>query len=132
MARLACPHCGNDRLWSDEVTSIMYPVILTRVTGDCTCRNTGELKTHDAGCPVPTGQGIEVEYTGESYDVMDEGTEYRGDIWCRSCGSQFTEDQLVEEFDEQAHHAAHHAPGDVCPGYEGSVGDPDVPTECQR
>lgn len=72
--KLVCPTCGSDRLWSDEVASVMYPVTLTR---------------NEDG-------SVEVDYTGDGYEVMDEGTEYDGDIWCRSCGSQFEETQLRE------------------------------------
>jgi hypothetical protein len=71
---LACPHCGETRLWSDEPTTIMYPAVFTR---------------DDAGDVTP-------DYTGDSYDVMDEGTEYVGNIWCRSCGTQLAESDLVE------------------------------------
>ena len=30
------------------------------------------------------------------------------------------------------HDDQYHAPADVCPGYEGSIGDPNVPEACQR
>jgi ribosomal protein S27AE len=74
--RLACPRCGSgDNLWSDEAASIMYPVRLTREAGDTTA---------------------DVEYTGESYEVQDEGTVYVGDIWCRNCGIQLTEHDLID------------------------------------
>lgn len=73
---LACPHCGNTRLWSDEAASIMYPV---------------ELSRNDEGAVV-------VDYPGDGYEVMDEGTEYVADIWCRGgCGAQLTEGELVPQ-----------------------------------
>lgn len=66
---LACPHCGHgESLWSDEPASIMYTIKMYR-----------------------DGDGIEVEYTGAGHEAQDEGTEYVGDIWCRSCGTQLTE-----------------------------------------
>ncbi len=71
---MVCPHCGNDNLWSDEPASIMYTVRFTR-------DEDGE---------------VQMEYTGDGYEAQDEGAVYVGDIWCRSCGSQLTEDQLVE------------------------------------
>lgn len=81
MTRLVCPRCkSGDSLWSDEVASIMYPVRLTRESVDA---------------------AVEVEYTGESYSVMDEGTVYSGDIWCRDCGSQIGEEDLVPEEEEE-------------------------------
>lgn len=73
MTRLACP-CGSTRLRSDEVASILYPVTLTRAADGA----------------------VEVDYPGvEGYEVVDEGTVYVGDLWCRDCGKQITEDQLV-------------------------------------
>jgi len=70
---LACPHCGSDRLRSDEVATIGYPVAMFR---------------DESG-------NVDVEYTGEEYDTFDEGTVYSGDIWCRDCGDQLTESDLV-------------------------------------
>lgn len=72
--QLACRECGSTRLRSDEVAAIGYPVNLFR---------------NDAG-------EVEVDYTGESYEVWDEGTVYSGDIWCRDCGHQHTESDLME------------------------------------
>lgn len=72
---LCCPHCTSTRLRSDETAQIGYPVLLT-------------LSDHG---------GIEVEYTGESYDVWDEGTTYEGDIWCRDCGAQVSPQSLVTD-----------------------------------
>lgn len=72
--RLACPQCGNTALWSDEPASIMYSVVLRR---------------------NPQG-AVAVEYDGIGYEPQDEGTEYVGDIWCRACGSQWAEADLVE------------------------------------
>ena len=71
---LACPRCGNTDLWSDEPASIMYSVELSR---------------------GPDGSVV-VDYPGTGYEVQDEGTEYAGDIWCRSCGTQLTEADLVD------------------------------------
>ena len=79
MSELACPHCGDsENLWSDEPASIMYTVRLSR--------------TEDGS--------IEVEHTGMGYEPQDEGTEYVGDIWCRTCGTQLAEDQLTETTEE--------------------------------
>lgn len=72
---LACPHCGNTDLHSDEIASIMYPVTMVR---------------DEAGDINPV-------YAGGFYEVMDEGTVYREDhVWCRSCGTQLSADDLVD------------------------------------
>lgn len=92
MTRLACP-CGSTRLRSDEVASIMYPVTLTRAADG----------------------GVEVDYTGDSYEVMDEGTVYVGDLWCRDCGRQLTEADL--EDDEEDGAPCCPDPGPTCPGH---------------
>jgi ribosomal protein S27AE len=58
----ACPHCGDDSsLWSDELASIMYDVLI-RADGT-------------------------VVYRGTGYDVMDEGTTCRDHLYCRACGA---------------------------------------------
>lgn len=75
MSTLACPECESTRLRSDETAVIGYPVILRR---------------------TPDGS-VDVQYTGEDRDVFDEGAVYDGkDLWCRDCGSNFTEGDLVE------------------------------------
>lgn len=81
MAKLMCPHCGEERLWSEEKTTIMYPAVFRKV---------------EDGTIGP-------DYTGDRYDVIDEGTEYDGTIWCRSCGRRLTEEELVPAgvFDEE-------------------------------
>lgn len=71
--RLACPHCGNANLWSDEPCTVMYTVKLTRVGGG----------------------SVAVEYDGLGYEVVDEAATYVGSIWCRACGSELDEAQLV-------------------------------------
>jgi Zn finger protein HypA/HybF involved in hydrogenase expression len=71
---LACPYCGSTRLRSDETATIGYPVTLVR--------------------NASTGS-VEPEYTGDEYIVFDEGTEYSADIWCRDCGANPDEDELV-------------------------------------
>ncbi|MGZ6788346.1 MAG: hypothetical protein ACXVGN_00025 [Mycobacteriaceae bacterium] len=71
---LGCPNCGGVALWSDEPASIMYGVRFTRAANGT----------------------VDMEYDGIGYDPQDEGAVYVGDIWCRSCGSQLTEDRLVE------------------------------------
>ena len=45
---------------------------------------------------------VDVTYTGETYDTWDEGTVYSGDVWCRECGQQLGEAELVTdaEFEE--------------------------------
>lgn len=74
MSALACPTCGHgESLWSDEPASIMYRVTLSRATDGT----------------------VDVDYPGDGYEPQDEGTVYVGDIWCRSCGNQLTETQLV-------------------------------------
>jgi hypothetical protein len=72
--QLACPECESTRLRSDEVAAIGYPVRLFR---------------------TPDGS-VDVDYTGESYQVWDEGTEYSGDIWCMNCGANPNEADLIE------------------------------------
>lgn len=72
--QLGCPICESTDLRSDETATIGYSVRLTR---------------------TPSG-ALDVEYTGESYTVFDEGTEFEGDIWCRGCGENFNESALVE------------------------------------
>lgn len=71
---LACPNCESTSLRSDEVAAIGYPVIMRR---------------NDAG-------QIEPEYIGDGYEVWDEGTVYSNDIWCRNCGVQVDENDLIE------------------------------------
>jgi hypothetical protein len=73
--KLVCPKCGtDDNLWSDETASIMYPATFSR----------------DADGAVT------LDYTGEDYKIIDEGTVYSGDIWCRDCGIQLGEGDLIE------------------------------------
>lgn len=71
---LGCPKCNSTRLRSDEAAAIGYPVTIT---------------TDQAG-------QVEVDYTGESYEIYDEATVYAGDIWCRDCGHHMAEADLVE------------------------------------
>ena len=72
---LACPHCrSGDNLYSSETVTMDYPVRLARdENGD-----------------------VEHEYAGEDPMIYDEGSEYRGDLFCRTCIAQLTEDELVE------------------------------------
>lgn len=70
--RLACPHCGAITLYSSEKTTIDYPI-------------TAELDK----------AGFLFDYTGDSSYTNDEGTSYEGAIYCRACGSDLTEGQLI-------------------------------------
>jgi hypothetical protein len=70
---LGCP-CGNSNIWSEEVASILYTVELTR----------GE------------DGSVQVEHNGAGYETCDEGTVYSGNLWCRNCGDNLTESELVE------------------------------------
>ena len=71
---LACPHCGSVNLRSDEAATIGYPALLFR----------------------DEDGNVDVHYTGEEYESFDEGTVYSGDIWCRDCGANPKEQDLVE------------------------------------
>lgn len=73
---LCCPKCGSQSLRSDEKAAIGYNVLISR-----------------------NGSGqIDVNYTGDR-EVWDEGTVYEGDLWCRDCGAQLAEADLVTEDD---------------------------------
>lgn len=76
-APLVCPKCHSRALRSNEVAEIGYPVTLSRVNGQ-----------------------IEVNYTGGMYETFDEGTVYRGDLWCRDCGHHFAPHDLIPEPDD--------------------------------
>lgn len=61
---LVCPKCGDaDSLRSDETAVIGYPIIAF---------------AKDDGTPG-------MDYTGASYSIFDEGTEFRDDVWCTAC-----------------------------------------------
>ena len=60
MTRLACPTCGtDDKLSSIEAAQLGYPI---------------------AASEGPAGRGI--CYTGESYTVVDEGTQFQSEFHC--------------------------------------------------
>lgn len=75
---LACPRCGSaDSLFSQERTVILYPVRMS-VESD----------------PRPG-----FTYTGADRIVVDEGTVYTGDLYCRSCITAVAETDLIPEYD---------------------------------
>lgn len=90
---LACPACGSVRLRSDEVASLGYPVTLARAADGT----------------------VEVTYTGDGYETYDENTVYTGDLWCRDCCTQITEDVLAPLVDEDHDPADCSDPG--CPAH---------------
>lgn len=66
-----CPGCGSgESLYSVETAAIMYPIWVV----------------DDA-----------VEYTGNSYIVLDENTMFSDDLYCRECDRELTLADLVEE-----------------------------------
>ena len=71
-----CPNCGSTRFKSWEDAEIGYPI---RVT-----------------------DGFSWEYTGDSYDVADEGTEFKDDIRCLDCDWDGTLEHLVTPSDDEA------------------------------
>lgn len=71
--KLVCPGClRNDLLFSCETTKIMYPA-------------EPELDQHG---------GFGVGYTGEHYEVLDEGTTFENDLYCRNCAQERQQNDL--------------------------------------
>ena len=76
MARLVCPNCGTDeQLYSCEKAEIMYSVRFDAESG-------------------------EMDYTGDDRIVLDEATEYEGQLYCRSCSVDWQEHELVPGGDD--------------------------------
>ncbi len=88
---LVCPHCGDANLYSTEEITVDYSI-------------TASVDEHGE---------IKVEHTGEDSRYNDEGAQYAGQIYCRQCYSEWTEQQLLTEaaFAEQ-HPSESSADGD--------------------
>lgn len=73
--KLCCPNCGNQQLYSEEDSTVLFPVYLTD-DGD---------------------GGPDIEYGSDFGETVynDEGTMFKDSIWCRSCGSEHKFEELL-------------------------------------